>query len=303
MITFNAGDKVVPLKKTTGVGLNHSAVYKRMKAADQSFLYVIKQEDDKLVLNDEFKKEEYGGDYYNVSDVEPYDKSPKNPFAEDIDDDLWKEEENKMVVDGMEITTMDVAALQSFILNNIGEIPVRSAFEGYEGYRQRLLSFIEEFYKEDAEDQNTEEIVEDVPLIKCEGCDCDDTCKKEVLPVDIAAILDELEVMHLAKLNAMHHLLEMGLYEKEHETLYEFLRSDDGLAKLERALENGYIAEERDEQYLINKYDEMKKASQEDGRISPKFAEGYVKGVQDVLASLGLNVKGITFEELAEDAN
>ncbi len=48
-----------------------------------------------------------------------------------------------MVVDGMEITTMDVAALQSFILNNIGEIPVRSAFEGYEGYRQRLLAFIE----------------------------------------------------------------------------------------------------------------------------------------------------------------
>ncbi|MDO6628766.1 hypothetical protein [Bacillus thuringiensis] len=302
MITFNAGDKVVPLKKTTGVGLNHSAVYKRMKAADQPFLYVIKQEDDKLVLNDEFKKEEYGGDYYNVSDVELYDKSPKNPFAED-EDDLWEDEEKVRVVERMEITTMDVAALQSFILNNIGEIPVRSAFEGYEGYRQRLLSFIEEFYKVEAEDQNTEDVAENASFIKCEGCDCDDTCKKEVLPVDIAAILDELEVMHLAKLNAMHHLLEMGLYEKEHETLYEFLRSDDGLAKLERALENGYIAEERDEQYLVKKYDEMKKASQEDGRISPKFAEGYVKGVQDVLASLGLNVKGITFEELFEDAN
>ncbi|PED16360.1 hypothetical protein CON01_00490 [Bacillus thuringiensis] len=299
MITFNAGDKVVPLKKTTGVGLNHSAVYKRMKAADQPFLYVIKQEDDKLVLNDEFKKEEYGGDYYNVSDVEPYDKSPKHPFAED--DDLWEDAE--VTKEEIELANMDVETLQSFISNNIGKIPVRSAFEGYEGYRQRLLSFIEEFYKEDAEDQNTEDVAEGASFIKCEDCDCDDTCKKEVLPVDIAAILDELEVVHLAKLNAMHHLLEMGLYEKEHETLYEFLRSDDGLAKLERALENGYIAEERDEQYLVKKYDEMKKASQEDGRISPKFAEGYVKGVQDVLTSLGLNVKGITFEELFEDAN
>ncbi len=47
MITFNSGDKVVPSKKTTGVGLNHSAVYKRMQAADQPFLYVIKQEGEK----------------------------------------------------------------------------------------------------------------------------------------------------------------------------------------------------------------------------------------------------------------
>ena len=76
---FKVGDKVVPVSKSVGVPLSHSACWKRAQKRNQAFLYVVPVvSHDPVVYVCSEDKGDYSGDYFLESDLIPYVERPQN---------------------------------------------------------------------------------------------------------------------------------------------------------------------------------------------------------------------------------
>lgn len=75
-VEFKVGDKVVPISKSMLNPLEHSAVWKRAKIANQPYLYITKIDNETFTCNTVLNY--VGGDYFKKEDLKHYQPKVKN---------------------------------------------------------------------------------------------------------------------------------------------------------------------------------------------------------------------------------
>lgn len=82
------GTRVVPLRKSEGASLENSAVWRRARALNQGYLYVVKDfGSGDFVLHE--NKDGKSGDVFNADDFEPYVATPKKKEVDPVVKEIW----------------------------------------------------------------------------------------------------------------------------------------------------------------------------------------------------------------------
>lgn len=82
------GMRVVPLRKSEGTSLENSIVWRRAKALNQGYLYVVRDfGGGDFVLHE--KEDRSSGDIFNADDFELYAASPKKKEVDPAVKEIW----------------------------------------------------------------------------------------------------------------------------------------------------------------------------------------------------------------------